>query len=422
MADSFGSRLRKAWNVFTGQNQDGARIDYGMSSGYRPDRPRPSRGIERTIVNSIYNRIAMDVASISIRHVQLDEEGRFLTERNSSLNYCLSTSANLDQTGRAFVQDVAMSLFDEGCVAVVPVDTDRDDEDHSYKAIYSLRVGQILEWYPRHVRVRLYNEKVGCKEDIVLPKEDVAIIENPFYSVMNQSNSIVQRLVRKLTLLDVVDEQISSGKLDLIIQLPYVIKTEARRQQAELRRKDIETQLMGSKYGIAYTDGTERITQLNRPVENNIMKSIEYLTNMAFGQLGLTQAIMDGSADEQTMLNYNNRTVEPVVAAIVDSMKRAFLSKTAISQRQSIMYFRDPFRLVPVSQVAEIADKFTRNEIMTSNEIRQIVGMRPSKDPKADELRNSNLNHPDEKQVQATDNTKKEEENQNGESDKEVRV
>lgn len=422
MADSFGSRLRKAWNVFTGQNQNGVHIDYGMSSGYRPDRPRPSRGIERTIVNSIYNRIAMDVASISIRHVQLDEEGRFLTERNSSLNYCLSSSANLDQTGRAFVQDIAMSLFDEGCVAVVPVDTDRDDENHSYKDIYSLRVGQILEWYPRHVRVRLYNEKIGRKQDITLPKEDVAIIENPFYTVMNQSNSIIQRLVRKLTLLDAVDEQVSSGKLDLIIQLPYVIKTESRRQQAELRRKDIESQLMGSKYGIAYTDGTERITQLNRPVENNIMKSIEYLTNMAFGQLGLTQGIMDGSADEQTMLNYNNRSVEPVVAAIVDSMKRAFLSKTAISQRQSIMYFRDPFRLVPVSQVAEIADKFTRNEIMTSNEIRQIVGMRPSKDPKADELRNSNLNHPDEEREQVPDTTKKEEENQNGESDKEVRV
>lgn len=422
MADSFGSRLRKAWNVFTGQNQNGIRIDYGSSSGHRPDRLRPSRGIERTIVNSIYNRIAMDVASISIRHVQLDEEGRFLGDRNSSLNYCLSTSANLDQTGRAFIQDVALSLFDEGCVAVVPVDTDRDGEDRSYKEIYSLRVGEIVEWYPRHVRVRLYNEKIGRKQDITLPKEDVAIIENPFYTVMNQSNSIIQRLVRKLTLLDAVDEQVSSGKLDLIIQLPYVIKTESRRQQAELRRKDIESQLMGSKYGIAYTDGTERITQLNRPVENNIMKSIEYLTNMAFGQLGLTQAIMDGSADEQTMLNYNNRTVEPVVAAIVDSMKRAFLSRTAISQRQSIMYFRDPFRLVPVSQVAEIADKFTRNEIMTSNEIRQIVGMRPSKDPKADELRNSNLNHPDEQQEQVVDNTKKEEENQNGESDKEVRV
>lgn len=422
MADSFGSRLRKAWNVFTGQNQNEVRIDYGLASGYRPDRPRPSRGIERTIVNSIYNRIAMDVASISIRHVQLDDENRFLTERDSSLNYCLTTSANLDQTGRAFIQDIAMSLFDEGCVAIVPVDTDRDDKARSYKDIYSLRVGQILEWYPRHVRVRLYNEKVGYKQDILLPKEDIAIIENPFYSVMNQSNSIVQRLVRKLTLLDAVDEQISSGKLDLIIQLPYVIKTESRRQQAELRRKDIESQLMGSKYGIAYTDGTERITQLNRPVENNIMKSIEYLTNMAFGQLGLTQAIMDGSADEQTMLNYNNRTVEPVVAAIVDSMRRAFLSKTAISQRQSIMYFRDPFRLVPVSQVAEIADKFTRNEIMTSNEIRQIVGMRPSKDPKADELRNSNLNHPDEQQERTVDNTKKEEENQNGESDKEVRV
>lgn len=414
LADSLGTRLKRAFNVFSGRDQNSTLRDYGMSYSYRPDRLRLTRGNERTIITSIYNRIALDVASISIRHVDLDKDGRYKSERKTGLNSCLSLSANIDQTARAFVQDIVMSMFDEGVVAVVPIDTERDYFNGPIQDIYSMRTGKIVEWFPRDVKVRLYNDQTGQKEDLVFPKDKIAIIENPFYAIMNQSNSMVQRLIRKLALLDAIDEQTTSGKLDLIIQLPYVVKSEARRQQAEQRRRDIEQQLTGSRYGIAYTDGTERITQLNRPIENNLMKQIEYLMSMVFSQLGMTQSILDGTADEQTMLNYNNRIVEPVVAIIVDSFKRSFLSKTAITQGQSIAYFRDPFRLVPVSQVAEIADKFTRNEIMTSNEIRQVVGMKPSDDPKADELRNSNLNQSNEK-PSIPNQSDKEEENQNGE-------
>ena len=391
MEFSLRSRFRNAWNVFMNKDPSRKYQDVGAGYSYRPDRPRFTRGNERSIVTSVYNRIALDVASVAIRHVRLDENDRYLEDINSGLNNCLSLEANLDQTGRAFVQDAVMSMFDEGCVALVPVDTDIDPENDSFK-IFSMRTGKILEWMPQYIRVRLYNELTGLKEDVLVPKKSTAIIENPLYAVMNEPNSTLQRLIRKLNLLDVVDEQSSSGKLDLIIQLPYVIKTEARRAQAENRRLDIERQLSGSKYGIAYTDGTERITQLNRPVENNLMKQIEYLTSMLYSQLGITTSILDGTADEKTMLNYNNRTIEPILSAITDEMKRKFLTKTARSQKQSIEFFRDPFRLVPVNDLAEIADKFTRNEIMTSNEIRQIVGMKPSDDPRADELRNKNLN------------------------------
>lgn len=391
-----GTRLQKAWNAFRNNRDPTAQYqDIGAGYYYRPDRPRLSRGNERSIVTSIYNRIAMDCASVDIKHVRLDENGRFLSEVNSDLNGCLSLEANLDQTGRAFIQDVVMSMLDEGCVAIVPTDTDVDPKVSDSYRILALRTGKILEWHPEHVKVRVYNERKGRKEDILLPKSMVGIIENPLYAVMNEPNSTMQRLIRKLCLLDAVDENASSGKLDLIIQLPYIIKTEARRQQAENRRKDIEMQLSGSRYGIAYTDGTERITQLNRPVENNLLKQIEYLTNMAYGQLGITQTVMDGTADEKTMLNYNNRTTEPILSAIVDEMKRKFLTKTARTQGQSIEFFRDPFRLVPINNIAEIADKFTRNEILTSNEIRQIIGMKPSDDPKADELINSNIAQPD---------------------------
>lgn len=395
MDESFGSRLKHAWNAFFNRDPTSYR-DIGGSYSYRPDRPRFTRGNEKSIVTSVYNRIALDVAAINIQHVRLDDNGRFLESMKTSLNDCLTLEANLDQTSRAFFQDVVISMFDEGCVAIVPVETSADPDKTGSYDIYSMRTGKILEWFPKHVRVRVYNELTGKKEDIVLSKDSVAIVENPLYAVINEPNSTMQRLIRKLNLLDFIDEQSSSGKLDLIIQLPYVIKTEARRQQAELRRKDIENQLSGSKYGIAYTDGTERITQLNRPVENNLMKQIEYLTNLLYSQLGLTQTIMDGSADDKTMLNYYNRTIEPIVSAIVDEMKRKFLTKTARSQLQSIWFFRDPFKLVPVADIAEIADKFTRNEIMTSNEIRQIVGMKPSEDPRADELRNKNLSEPSE--------------------------
>lgn len=394
MEVSLGSRLRHAWNAFTGNDFYRPRYDIGPSYSYRPDRPIFSRGNERSIVTSVYNRIALDVASVSIQHVRLDEDGRFLSLlENSGLNNCFNLEANLDQTGRAFVQDIVVSMLDEGCVAIIPVDTDIDPDSGSFK-IETMRTGEILEWYPEHVKVRAYNQLSGRKEDIILSKSTIAIIENPFYSVMNEPNSTMQRLIRKLNILDAIDEQSSSGKLNLIIQLPYVIKTEARRQQAEKRRKDIEEQLAGSKYGVAYTDGTEHVVQLNRPVDNNLMSQIEYLTSMLYSQLGLTQSIMDGSADEKTMQNYETRTVEPILAAIVDEMRRKFLSKTARSQKQSILFFRDPFRLVPVSSLAEIADKMTRNEIMTSNEIRQKIGMKPSADPKADELRNSNLSAP----------------------------
>lgn len=386
-------RLQHAWNAFVyNDNSYTNPQNLGGFSTFKPDRVHFSRGVEKSIVTSVYNRLALDVSSIAIKHVRLDDNGRYVEEINSGLHNCLNVEANIDQTGRAFLQDVVMSMLDEGCVAIVPVDTTVNPAVSGSYEINTMRTGKILEWYPAHVRIRVYNDKKGIHEELTLPKSSVAIIENPLYAVINEPNSTMQRLIRKLNLLDVVDEQTSAGKLDLIIQLPYVIKSEARRKQAEERRKDIEMQLAGSKYGIAYTDGTERITQLNRPAENNLMKQVEYLTNMLYSQLGLTQSILEGSADEKTMLNYYNRTIEPIIAAIVDEIKRKFLTKTARAQKQSIMFFRDPFKLVPVENMAEIADKFTRNEIMTSNEIRQIVGMMPSKDPGADELRNKNLN------------------------------
>ena len=375
----FMDRIQRGWNAFRNRDPTQDFRDTGMTYYYRPDRPRFTRGNERTIMTSVLNRIALDVSSIDIVHVRLDENGRFLETVDSGLNNCLSLSANMDQTGRALKQDIVMSMLDEGCVAVIPTDTTFDPNKTDSYQIDTMRVGKIIQWRPRHVQVRAYNELTGKKEEIWLPKKSVAIIENPLYAVMNEPNSTMQRLIKKLALLDVTDEQTASGKLDLIIQLPYVIKTEARRQQAEARRKDIEMQLSGSKYGIAYTDGTER------------MKQVEYLTNQLYSQLGITQTILDGTADDKTMLNYYNRTIEPIISAIVDEMKRKFLTKTARTQRQSIQFFRDPFKLVPVNDIAEIADKFTRNEIMTSNEIRQIVGMKPSEDPKADELRNSNI-------------------------------
>lgn len=413
----FTDRIKHGWNAFLNRDPTYNYRDLGGPSyGYRPDRMRFTRGNERSIVTSVYNRIALDAASIDIMHVQLDKDDRFESIRDSALNECLTRNANIDQTGRAFIQDVVMSMLDEGCVAIVPVDTTfNPDVTNSYD-IDTMRTAKIVEWYPAHVKVNLYNDRTGRKEDLILPKKTVAIIENPLYAVINEPNSTMQRLIRKLNLLDVIDEQSGSGKLDLIIQLPYVIKTDARRQQAEQRRKDIEMQLSGSKYGIAYTDGTERITQLNRSVDNNLMKQIEYLTSMLYSQLGITQAILDGSADDKTMLNYYNRTIEPIVSAIVDEIQRKFLTKTAITQKQAILYFRDPFRLVPVNEIAEIADKFTRNEIMTSNEIRQIVGMKPSKDPNADELRNKNLSESNEmiKEKQSDNNNLEDNQSEGG--------
>lgn len=385
------NRLKNAWNVFKNKDPTEGYMNLGPSYGYRPDRMRFSRGNERSIVTSVYNRIAMDVAAVDILHVKTDEDGRFIDTINSGLNNCLTLEANIDQTGRAFRQDIVQSMLDEGCVAIVPVDTDDEPEESGNFKIYTMRTGQIRDWYPEHVRVNLYKQDEGQRREVVLPKASVAIVENPLFAVVNEPNSTMQRLIRKLNLLDAIDEQASSGKLDLIIQLPYIIKTEARREQAEKRRQDIERQLSDGKYGIAYTDGTERITQLNRPVENNLMKQIEYLTSMLYSQLGITQSILDGSADDKTMLNYYSRTIEPILAAITDEMKRKFLTQTARSQGQTIMFFRDPFKLVPVSDIAEIADKFTRNEIMTGNEIRQKIGMKPSSDPSADELRNKNL-------------------------------
>lgn len=408
MEMTIGSRLKHAWNAFTGRDPTPIRWDYGSSSTYRPDRPRLTRGNERSIVTSIFNRIALDAAAINIQHCKLDEDDRFVEVIDSHLNKCLNLEANLDQTGRSFIQDVVLSMIDEGCVAIIPVDTTLNPKVTGSYDILSMRTGKILEWYPNHVRVQVYNDRKGKKEELTLPKSTVAIIENPLYSVVNEPNSTLQRLIKKLNLLDAIDEQSGSGKLDLIIQLPYIIKSEARRQQAETRRKDIEMQLSGSKYGIAYTDGTERITQLNRPVENNLLKQIEYLTSMLYSQLGITQSVLDGTADEKTMLNYYSRSIEPIVSAIVDEIKRKFLTKTARSQRQSIKFFRDPFKLVPIGELAEMADKFTRNEIMTSNEIRQAIGLKPSSDPKADQLVNSNLNQPDVKQNpvgEVTDNT-----------------
>lgn len=401
---TFTNRLKHAWNAFMSRDPTGfqsAPYPYGgYASAVRPDRLKFTRGNERTIVTSIYNRIAMDVAAISIEHVRLDQNGRYVEKLDTGLNYCLTQEANIDQTGRAFIQDAVMSMFDEGCVAIVPVDTTISPVMSNAFDIKSLRTGQILEWFPKHIKVRVYNENTGKKEDLILPKNMVAIVENPLYATMNEPNSMLQRLKYKLSLLDSVDEQTSSGKLDLIIQLPYMIKHEAKRKQAEERRRQIEMQLAGSKYGIAYIDGTEKITQLNRSVENNLLKQIEYLSNVVYSQLGLTTSVFDGTADEKTMLNYYNRTIEPVLSALVDEMKRKFLTKTARTQGQSITFFRDPFRLVPTNDLAELADKFTRNEIVTSNEFRQVLGFKPSDDPRADELRNSNLNaSPDEEHM-----------------------
>lgn len=396
MGLALGNRLKHAWNVFMNKDPTGYYGDMGMGYAYRPDRIRLTRGNERSIITSVYNRIALDAAAIDMVHSRLDENNRFVESMNSSLNNCLTVEANIDQTHRAFIQDVIMSMMDEGVVAIVPIDTTFNPNVTNSYDILTMRTGKILEWYPAHVKVRVYNDRTGQKEDAVVPKSTVAIIENPLYAVMNEPNSTMQRLIRKLNLLDVIDEQSGSGKLDLIIQLPYTIKTEAKRRQADERRRDIEMQLTGSKYGIAYADSAERITQLNRSVDNNLMSQIEYLTSMLYSQLGITQSVLDGTADDKTMLNYYNRTIEPIMSAIADEIKRKFLTKTARSQLQSISLFRDPFKLVPVAEISEIADKFTRNEIMTSNEIRQIIGMKPSDDPKADELRNKNLSTPQE--------------------------
>ena len=411
-------RLQHAWNAFMNKDPTYNYQGVGMGYSYRPDRPRLTRGNERSIINSIFNKIALDVASIDIVHCKLDEDNRYIETIDSGLNNCLTLEANIDQTGRAFIQDIVMSMLDEGSVAIVPVDTTLNPKDTNSYDIVSMRTGKILAWYPEHVRVQLYNEKTGKKEELILPKKTVGIIENPLYTVINEQNSTMQRLKRKLALLDMVDEQNSSGKLDLIIQLPYVVKSDARRQQAEKRRKDIEMQLVGSKYGIAYTDGTERITQLNRPVDNNLFTQVESLTSMLYSQLGITQSVLDGTADEKTMLNYYNRSIAPFVDAIVDELKRKFLSKTARTRKQSIQAFRDPFKLVPVNELAEIADKFTRNEILSSNEIRQIIGRKPSKDPKADQLINSNISQPNQDRPMDDEMTEYYDEggeNQNGE-------
>jgi hypothetical protein len=392
---NFGSRIKNAWNAFQNKTPTSKYNEYDSYGGsyYRPDRVRLSRGNERSIVTAIFNRIALDVSSISIRHCELDDEDRFKSYKDSKLDNCLNIEANIDQTSRAFIQDAVMSLFDEGCVALVPIDTIGDPTLTNSYDIVTMRTGKITAWYPNSVTIEIYNDRKGVKQEVTLPKASVAIIENPLYAIMNEPNSTLQRLIRKLNLLDSIDEQSSSGKLDLIIQLPYVVKSPNRKAQAEERRKDIERQLLGSKYGIAYTDGTEKITQLNRPVENNLLKQVEYLTSMLYSQLGITQTILDGTADEQTMINYYSRTIEPIISSFTDEMRRKFLTKTARTQKQDILFFRDPFKLIPSEKLAELADKFTRNEIMTSNEFRQIVGRRPSNDPKADQLLNSNLNH-----------------------------
>ena len=394
MAVNIGSRLKSAWNAFLNRDPPGG-IYYGGGYSYRPDRARLNRGNDRTILTAIYTRIAMDAASITINHVRLDENNRFDEVVDSGLNSCLNLSGNKDQTGRALRYDMFLSILDEGVVGLVPVDVDTDPETGKV-SIESMRVGKIKEWYPDHVRLEVYNDRTGQREEIVLPKSGVAIIENPFYAVMNEPNGTIQRLIRKLNLMDVIDEQVGSGKLDLIIQLPYVVRSDQQKKRADERRKEVERQLSGSKYGIAYTDGTEHITQLNRSLENNLLKTVEYLTNMAYSQLGITPDIMNGTANDTVMTNYENRTIEPLVAAAVDELKRKFLTKEARDKGESIMYFRDPFKLAPVSMVAEMADKFTRNEIMTSNEFRQVIGMKPSKDPKADRLENSNIRRPNE--------------------------
>ena len=409
-SDSFFSRLQHAWNAFFNKDPTVVYRDYGPGYASRPDRTQLSRGNERSIVTAIYNRIAVLVSMVDIKHIRLDQDGRYIEDIASDMNECLTTSANIDQTGRAFIQDVVTSMLDEGCVAVIPVDTTFNPEKTGAYDIQSMRTGKILEWHPETIRVRVYNEKKGEKEDIFVPKKIAAIIENPFYAVMNEPSSTLQRLIKKLNLLDVIDEQSGSGKLNMIIQLPYVIKTEARRQQAENRRKDIEDQLANSKYGIAYTDGTEKVTQINRAVENNLMSQIEYLTSMLYSQLGINQAILDGTADEKTMLNFMNNTIEPILVAITEEMNRKFLTKTARTQGQKITFFDDPFRLIPVNQVAEIADKFTRNEIMTSNEVRQKIGMKPSDNPRADELRNANISESKQQFAQDQQFAKSEEE------------
>lgn len=411
-----GNRLKHAWNAFLSRDPTKVYHHTGPGSSHRPDRYRLSRGVDRSIISSIENRIALDASSITIQHVRLDKNDRFSSVVNSGLNERLNLSANKDQTGRAFIHDVVLSMLNEGCVALVPVDIDTeadDPEDTSAYKILSMRVGQIIEWYPDDIRVRVYNDTTGLQEEIVISKNMAAIVENPFYAIMNEPNSIIQRLNRKFSLLDAVDERTNSGKWDLIIQLPYTIKSNAKRNMVQKRLNEIEDQLTKSPYGIAYIDSTEHVTQLNRAVENNLMSQIEYLTNLAFSQLGITQEILNGTADEGTMLNYYSRIIEPIISTIVDEMKRKFLTKTARSQKQSILFFRDPFKLVPINSIAEIADKFTRNEIMTSNEIRQAIGMKPSSDPKADELRNSNITQPDERRTEP----KKEEENQNGENE-----
>lgn len=393
---SLVDRLQHGWNAFLGR--DGPYKDYrdyGEAYFTKPDRVRFTRGHERSIINAVYNRIAMDAATINIRHVDTDKDGRYTKEHDSDLNVCLSLSANKDQTGRAFIQDAVMTMLDEGCVAIIPVDTTADIRTGAFD-IQSMRTGTIVQWYPNHVRIKAYNDRKGHQEEITLPKDSVAIIENPFYSVMNEPSSTASRLMRKLNLLDTIDEHNSTGKLDMIIQLPYIIKTPARRQQAERRRQDIELQLSSSKYGIAYTDGTEKITQLNRSIDNNMIEQVEYFTNMLYGQLGITQAILDGSADEKVMQNYYTRTIEPIISAIADEMKRKFLTKTARTKGQSIMFFRDPFKLMPIADFAELADKLTRNCIATSNEIRQAIGMKPVNDPQADQLINNNLSQPKE--------------------------
>lgn len=400
-------RLQHGWNAFMNKDPTTVRqFNAGPSYTYRPDRPRVTRGNDRTTINAIINRIAIDAANINIQHVKLDDNNRFTETMDSGLNYCLSVESNIDQTARALIQDIVISMLDDGVVAVVPVDTDYDPNKTGSYDIFSLRTAKILEWYPRHIKVRVYNDRTGQKEDVVILKRNVAIIENPLFSVMNEPNSTAQRLIRKLSLLDAVDEQSGAGKLDLIIQLPYSIKSDGRRAQAEERRKSIEEQLSGTKYGIAYTDATEHITQLNRSVDNNLMKQIEYLTSMLHSQLGITTSIMDGTADTATLNSYYTRLIEPIIAAIVDEFNRKFLTKTARTRHQAIRYFRDPFKLMSVSEIADTADKMTRNEIMTSNEFRQIIGLRPSKDPNADELRNKNLNkNIRNNQNEGTDNT-----------------
>lgn len=410
MEFNLGSRLKHAYNAFMNRDPTKDYVSYGQSSYENPSRKRMSMGNEKSIVTSVYNRIALDVGAMDIKHCKMDDEGRFIENVKSELNSCLTIEANIDQTGRALVQDIVLSMLDEGVVAVVPTETDTNINSSGTFDIYSLRTGKILAWYPSHIRVLVYNEKLGRKQEIVVPKKSVAIIENPLYAVVNEPNSTLKRLIRKLNLLDYVDEQSGSGKLDLIIQLPYLVKSEARKQQADDRRKEIERQLTNTKYGIAYTDGTEKITQLNRPVENNLMKQIEYLTSMLYSQLGITQSVLEGTADEKTMLNYYTRTIEPIVSAIADEMRRKFLTKTARTRGHTIYYFRDPFKLVPIDNIAEIADKFTRNEIMTSNEIRQKIGIKPSDDPKADQLINSNISQPNEGYDEDYDNQEHQEE------------